>query len=99
MVILRWVVFSFLMFFGGWAIVANWVIPFRKGGGSLIPLVGGSLVAVAFAVVPVDVLNSLWWVPLFVDLGCVPLFTLTGGHLLWRAASKKENDQQPPPVP
>jgi hypothetical protein len=52
MKILRWVIFSFLLFFGGWAIVANWVIPCRKRGGSLIPLFGGMLVALAFIVAP-----------------------------------------------
>lgn len=94
MEVIRWVVFSILSFFGGWATLANWIIPFRKGGGSLIPLLGGLLLTLAFVVAPLDALNSLWWLPLFIDLGCFPLFTMTAGFLIWRAVRKKEEERR-----
>ena len=89
---LGWVGSGFLLFLGGWASLANWTIPFRKGGGSLIPLFGGLFAAAGLAVVPVDGLRSLWWVPLLVDLGCAPLMTLTVGFLLYRAVAARRSE-------
>jgi hypothetical protein len=88
MVVLRWLVFSTLLYLGGWVILCNWVIALRARG-SQIPLFGGVFVAIALAVAPWEALHWLWWVPLLVDLGCVPLLLLTAGFLLWRAVAGK----------
>lgn len=88
--VLRWIISLTFLFFGGWITIANWVIPMRTKGGSLIPVIGGVLVAVTFVLVPVNIIHSIWWVPLFADLGCVPLLMLTAGYWLWRAISKKD---------
>ena len=89
---LGWAGGGFLVLFGGLTTIGNWSIPFRKGGGSLIPLLGGLFVAAGFAVVPVGSINSLWWVPLFVDLGCVPMFKLLAGLLLYRSVFTVKDD-------
>jgi hypothetical protein len=89
MVLLRWLAFSILLFVGAWVIIANWVIPLRRGGGSLIPIIGGVFVAIAFAVVPVDTIRWLWWVPLIVDLGCLPILLLATGAFIWRTVSRR----------
>jgi hypothetical protein len=86
---LRWFLFSLLVFMGGWAILGNWVIALRRGG-SLVPVVGGVMVAVAFAVVPWDLLQSLWWAPLMVDLGCGPMLLLAGSFLTWQWLSRRQ---------
>ena len=84
MSILSWVVTTLLLFLGGWITIANWIIPMRPKGGSLIPVIGGAFVAIAFAISPLGVLNGFWWLPLILDLGCLPLLILTGGYLIWR---------------
>jgi hypothetical protein len=84
MIVMQWLVSSALFFVGGWIVLANWVIAFRRGG-SLIPFLGGIFVAIAFLVVPLDVLRGVWWLPLLIDLGCVPIVVLAGGHAAWNA--------------
>jgi hypothetical protein len=87
--VLRWAIFSVLTFIGGWAIMANWVIAFRRRG-SHIPVLGGVIVAVAFAIVPWESLRNLWWVPLIADLGCLPMLLLVGSYLAWRSIFGKQ---------
>jgi hypothetical protein len=94
MILLMWLISLLLLFLGGWITIANWIIPLRPKGGTLIPIIGGVFVAIAFATVPLEVLHSFWWVPLIVDLGCVPLLVLTGSYLAWRAFAKRDEDQQ-----
>ena len=84
----RWLASGLALLLGVWIIILDWQAPFRKVGASLIPLLGGLLVAVAFVVVPVDELNSLWWLPLVIDLGCVPLLTLSAGFVIYRLVAK-----------
>jgi hypothetical protein len=86
---LRWVIFAVLLLPGSWVVILNWSVPFRKRSGSFIPLLGGVLVAVAFAVVPAERLNILWWLPLLFDLGSAPLLLLTGTYLVWRSLTRK----------
>jgi hypothetical protein len=88
---LRWVFFALLVLFGGWVILANWTTPFRRKGGSMVPVVGGMLVAIGFAISPVDDLHWLWWAPLVVDLGSVPLFLFMAVFFLWQAISRKRS--------
>jgi hypothetical protein len=70
------------MLLGGWAIAL-------RVGGSLVPVLGGALAAVAFAIAPRDGLRGLWWLPLVADLGCVPLLVLTASDLGWRWLSQR----------
>ncbi len=94
MIVLRWLISLLLLFLGGWITLANWIIPARPKGGSLIPVLGGLFGAVAFATIPIIALNSFWWLPLIVDLGCLPLLVMTGSYLAWQAYRKRDEDQQ-----
>lgn len=88
MTLMRWVLFSLLLVFGGWAIICNWVVTLRRRG-SYIPVVGGVIVTIALLVTPLDAIRSLWWAPLVVDLGCMPTLVMVMGFLIWRAISKQ----------
>ena len=88
MIVLRWLIFSILVFIGGSAILANWLIALRPRG-SHIPIIGGVIVAIAVILAPWDALRSLWWVPLIVDLGCAPMLLLTGSYWTWYWLSKR----------
>jgi hypothetical protein len=81
--ILRWLVSAALMLVGGWAILGNWVIACTRSG-SLIPFFGGIFVAVGIVVLPIEGIRGLWWIPLLIDLGCMPVLLMTGVFLLWK---------------
>jgi hypothetical protein len=40
----------------------------------MIPFIGGILGSVSLFLLPIAEVKSFWWIPLVVDLGCVPLF-------------------------
>lgn len=85
--ILRWLISAVLMFIGGWAILGNWVIACRRAG-SLIPLIGGIFAAAALAIAPINGIRWFWWLPLLIDLGCVPVLLMTGIFLVWHRDSE-----------
>jgi hypothetical protein len=65
---------------GGWVIFENWWIAavvglVKREHSSWIPLIGGGLGCTGCLLSPYTALNRLWWLPLLVDLGCVPGFT------------------------
>jgi hypothetical protein len=95
MTVAAWFISLLLLFLGGWAMITNWVIPLRPKGGSLIPVIGGVFVAIAFVTIPFKVLHGFWWLPLIVDLGCLPLLVLAGGHFAWRSLTKRDGGQGP----
>ena len=45
-----------------------------KKRASMIPFIGGILGSISFFLLPITAVKSFWWIPLLVDLGCVPLF-------------------------
>src|SRR5262245_21572106 len=53
-------------------IVILWIV--RRQSGSLIPLIGGSALAIAMLVCPWPGIGRWAWIPVVVDLGCAPLF-------------------------
>jgi hypothetical protein len=55
----------------------------------MVPLVGGVLVTAGCLVAPAGPVRSLWWVPLVVDLGCVPMLAMTAGFLVRDALSRQ----------
>lgn len=58
-----------------WMIVAHWIL-YRRHSSSA-PLVGGTLAAIGILVVPNSNVHAFWWVPLFLDWGCIPGFVNT----------------------
>jgi len=72
--ILRWCVTGILALVGGWIIVANYAIVIRwylsGRRGSIGPIAGGVLFAVAMLNCPLPSVMKWWWLPLVLDLGC-----------------------------
>jgi len=52
-------------------------------GGSRIPLIGGLAGMLDCLIVPVEGVHRLWWLPLLLDLGCVPMLLHVGIYLLF----------------
>jgi hypothetical protein len=71
---------SLLLFLGTVVIVGNWSAPVvsfvRKRNVSMIPLLGGMFGAAGCFLSPWGFLNSLWWLPLIIDIGCIPMLVL-----------------------
>ena len=61
-----------------WAVLVGYLATRKRG--SMTPLVGGVVAAVAFALSPVTSLRSGWWLPLILDPGCALWAAL---YLLW----------------
>lgn len=68
------VVAGILAFLGGWIILCNWGIPIRYYAshkhGSLVPLFGGLLFALAMLIYPAPSVRHWAWIPFVADLGC-----------------------------
>jgi hypothetical protein len=92
MIALRWSIFSVLALVGGLITLANWGIAVRYyvsgKHASMFPLIGGLFGAVSFAIVPLDTLSSLWWLPPIVDIGCAPSVLLYVIYIVWHSISK-----------
>ena len=78
---MRWCIALISLLLGIWAIIGNYFIVIKtyitKKWESLIPLVGGILSAIGIAVLPLNSVNKLWWIPLLIDIGCVPILIYT----------------------
>ena len=59
----------------GWA---KWVRDIRDKGGhvSVLPFVGGAIGAVAMLMGPFDWMRGFFWLPLLLDVGCVPYIVM-----------------------
>jgi hypothetical protein len=66
-----------LVALGTWIIVGNYIVAIgwmlAKRRGSYLPLLGGIFAAVGGLLLPAGWTLGLWWVPLILDLGCLPL--------------------------
>jgi hypothetical protein len=77
----RWIAGSILLLLFIWVAALNiaiiWVRVFKNRYSSWIPIVGGLSGAAAFKILPLSWLNDLWWLPLLLDMGSLPLLTWT----------------------
>jgi hypothetical protein len=48
--------------------------------GSLVPVIGGIAGAAAIIIYPDPDVHYLWFLPLLLDIGCVPILALTAIH-------------------
>jgi hypothetical protein len=88
MKILSWVVIAL-----GMAVVAtNWSIPIKYYTGRLkgrsassIPVIGGLMLSVGLYLSGIEYLSKYFWVPLFLDIGCLPMIFM----FVWRVFIKK----------
>jgi len=59
-------------------IVMNWFIAyhgiFNQRRASSVPILGGLFLAIGLATMPTETSFTFWWLPFFVDWGCVPMF-------------------------
>ena len=56
----------------------------------MVPFIGGILGCMAVILVPLNGFGSYWWIPLFVDIGCVPFVLLAPVFFIMRYARKKK---------
>jgi hypothetical protein len=86
---------AFLIFFGATAIIGNFALVIQwllwKRPSSQIPLVGGLICSLGFAVSHVPWLQHLWWLPIWIDPGCGPMIVA----VIYEALRRKP---KPPPV-
>ncbi len=81
--------------------IGNGVILFlatimKRKDQSLIPLVGGIFGVLFLLVVPIQGAANRWWIPLFVDLGCVPNVIYAFAYLVFsKKASRFGTDSKP----
>lgn len=72
-----------------WMSICNWRILLLyilyKRRSSLAPFVGGLVGMAGFLVMPFEAAATLWWVPLVLDPGCVPVLVWTPIGLAWLA--------------
>jgi len=75
--ILLWTISALLIALSLCAICGNLWIAFAwylvKKRATMIPLVGGIVGTIGLLLLPVTGIRCFWWVPLMVDLGCVPM--------------------------
>ncbi|MGP0566357.1 MULTISPECIES: hypothetical protein [unclassified Nitrospina] len=63
----------FLLFAGVNAVVFYKGVIRKEKVGSGVPFLGGLFGMIGFLTLPVPLLNEFFWLPLLLDLGCVPL--------------------------
>lgn len=94
---LVYIVSIVLILFSLYIIVMNWcgeLAPlFGRKRGSWVPLVGGLLGALGFAIAPWNELRRLWYVPLLVDWGSLPGVLFTIFYYLVLRGSRKEKGE------
>jgi len=72
-----WVIGIVLTGFFGLIATANAMV-FYEGGikgkkvGSSVPFIGGFFGVIGFVTLPIEGLKAWWWVPLVVDVTCIP---------------------------
>lgn len=92
---LRYIISGLLFIIFLWVAICNlWIIVryyLKKQPGSTIPLIGGLSGVLALFVIPFNQLRSLWWIPLVIDWGSLPLVVT---YLISLIKGKRENSQK-----
>jgi hypothetical protein len=86
--IMRWSAVAVLLALGAWCIAINTTIVVRylsKGrGGSMVPLIGGCFLSLAWLAAPISYSKAWAVLPLLLDPGCGYLTATTAWLLLTR---------------
>jgi hypothetical protein len=89
-----WIVSGFFFINFVWVAICNlWtIIRFYLYGkkGSRIPFIGGILGLFGIFLAPGGVLLKYWWIPLVLDVGCLPLLVQTIWFLIRRKFIRKD---------
>jgi hypothetical protein len=85
-IILKWIIGSALLLVGGWLMILNALVFWRRCvqkrvASSWIPFLGGLLAAAGLALIPLAGIHKWWWLPFFLDWGCLPGITFSIVHL------------------
>jgi hypothetical protein len=56
----------------------------RRSFESLVPLVGGVIGLIGLLICPAAQLRPLWWIPLILDFGCLPLLFAVIADQIWK---------------
>ena len=92
LIIIRWIIGGFLLAFGAFISIGNWITliktVIKKGSTSFIPILGGTFAFIGLAIIPVQDRFIWLWVPFVADWGCIPMWTLIGfstltGRMKW----------------
>ena len=92
----RWIMATFLFLLFGLLAIVNaiyWWRSVKDCSGSVAPIFGGLFGALGLLLMPVGTLSDrfLWcWVPLVLDLGCLP-YLLSGTVAQWRSKWDKKS--------
>ncbi len=78
---------------GNLALTVRWYA--RQKHASLVPLIGGVSGALACFTVPFTALRGVWWIPLLLDIGTVPLLALTVAFSIRAAIRQLLSDGRP----
>jgi len=80
MSVTMWIVTGFFFVNFVWVAICNlWIaVRFYLYGkrGSSIPFIGGILGFLGVCIAPGGILLKYWWIPLVLDIGCLPLLVL-----------------------
>jgi hypothetical protein len=85
-----WIVSMTMMLISVWVIIANIWITFgglfkkRQSFESLLPLIEGIIGMIGLHISPHARLQHSWWIPLILDLGCLPLLLCVIFDQLWK---------------
>ena len=75
---------------GNWTVLARAILRPESKVPSWIPLLGGTLAAIGFLMVPNPRLHRLWWLGLVLDWGSAPGLVYTGVWHLRRILKKAQ---------
>jgi len=75
----------FIALLNAWLPVQYWILKRRDRSRSCIPIIGGILAAIGMLLSGEELLRTLFWLPLFLDIGCVPMVAFA----LFRLATRK----------
>jgi hypothetical protein len=63
----------FIASLNAWLPVQYWILKKRDRSRSCIPIIGGIFAAVGMLLSGEAILKNLFWLPLVLDIGCVPM--------------------------
>lgn len=91
--VLQLVASVLLICFGTFVAVMNWRIAIGwflwRERSSSVPLFGGLTAAYGISLFPYYEVGNYWWIPLFVDWGCIPGFVFTFAWLAYRGTRRR----------
>ena len=64
---------AFIALLNAWLPVRYWILRRREQSRSCIPIIGGLLASCGMLLAGEAALRSVFWLPLLLDIGCVPM--------------------------